>query len=366
MTKFTLRATLILWPIASFVLSVAQIFIDRGQQWDLRNYLNGLTAYRDGLNPYVDSSFIYPPVFLPILNWLTVNRTYDQLYVGLLFGKVAFILVLLGIWKRWFAKDTPAHVFLPLAWIGFFSTIAIDLYAGNVSVVETTLLFAGFLSFTKGHLYAFAALIAIASTPKIAPIVFLVALLTKPNGWRPFLAGFGGFTFFLGFNYGLYPTFSRSFLTEAWSRTSESQVINPSSLAFIKDALPKFADVGAPVVWLAFAIFVYVVSWRAWRRQNTAPTGLESILFLILVYVLTVPRMKDYAYMIALPSALFAIQSYRVRRPEWLLAIPLAVNTARSAPLLFETPFGLLWYYYPLAVALGFWWIFVDEFRRRA
>lgn len=364
MSRFALRTTLILWPIASFVLSLIQIFLDRDQQWDLRNYLNGLKAYREGLDPYLDGAFIYPPVYLPILNWLTRAFTYDQLFVGLLALKVVGFAALLVTWAKYVLPRLPAYVILPVIWLGFYATFAIDFYAGNVSVFETLGLFLGFACLIGDRLYAGALLIALAATAKIAPIVFLVALLIRPRGQGPFAAGVASFCFYLGFNYGTFPKFSRDFVTQAWSRTQESKLINPSSLAFIRDALPTSFTSLAPVIWFVFAVSIYALSWRAWRsRGDRSPR--ESILFLILVYVVTVPRMKDYAFMLAIPSVIFALTHFRPRRPEWLLILPLLLNSKVSAPVLFETPFALFWGYYPLAVALGFWALFAFGLRRR-
>jgi hypothetical protein len=86
-------------------------------------------------------------------------------------------------------------------------------------------------------------------------------------------------------------------------------------------------------------------------------------MFAILVFVITMPRMKDYAYMVAIPSVLFAVHEFDWNRiPRWVLVLPLVLVPPRAEwPWLFDGIFDLFWSYYPLFFAGLFWFFYVQR-----
>src|SRR5262249_3141655 len=89
------------------------------------------------------------------------------------------------------------------------------------------------------------------------------------------------------------------------------------------------------------------------------------ILFSILVYTLTMPRMKDYQYMIAIPSVLFAIENFEILIPRWIVFLLLLFiyrGGAYPGPPLFR----FLPEYYPLFVASFFWYLYLRELKKQS
>jgi len=119
--------------------------------------------------------------------------------------------------------------------------------------------------------------------------------------------------------------------------------------------------------YLAVAIWIFCASWKSWRLAKVVNEGsnydlLCLILFSILVYTLTVPRMKDYAYIIAIPSVLFAIEHFKVSVPRWISFLPLVIISYYTIPPLFR----IFLDYYPLFVASFFWYLYSCELEKRS
>jgi hypothetical protein len=384
------RISIILVTLGSFVLSIVDILSKPDRlQWDLQVYYNAPLFLARGQDPYEvvgDFYFVYSPIHLQIFRIFSCLFTYNQFYWAFLLAKIASLAVLLAIWKKFFLKETQLHVFAIFVWLGFYSTILSDLKAGNVSIFESTVLFLAFVCFLKQRLYSFVFLVVLAASFKITPIFFLLLLLLVPTkyGWKYFALGCVGFLAFALLNLILFPDLTKQFISEATKgTTNELGHLNPSLLALIRDVLTSsLAHFGlAPnsilinVIYLAVAVFIYLavavwiieISWRSWSLIKVADEGnnydsLFLILFSILVYTLTMPRMKDYAYIIAIPSILFAIERFRISVPHWILFLPLVMIGFYTMPPLFR----VFWEYYPLFVASFFWYLYLCELDKRS
>jgi hypothetical protein len=156
--------------------------------------------------------------------------------------------------------------------------------------------------------------------------------------------------------------------------TDETGFLNPSSLAFINDALrglDHFSLIPSlmlvDVVYLAVCIWILWTSWTAWRVVKIDDEGNNYnlsflVLFSILVYALIMPRMKDYAYMIAIPSVLFAIERFAILVPRWIVFLPLIlISPIYPRPPLFQ----VFPDYYPLFVASLFWYLYLREIKKQ-
>jgi hypothetical protein len=376
-----LRISIILVTLGSFVLSIVRILREPDRfQWDLRVYYNSPLLLAEGQDPYevhgIIDGFRFSPLHLQIFRVFPSLFTYDQFYWVFLFAKILSFAILLAIWKRFFLKETQLHVFAIFVWLGFYSTILIDLQAGNVSIFESTLLFLGFLCFLKQRLYLFVFFIVLAASFKITPIFFLILLLLTPNRYslRCFVLGSVGFLAFALLNLVLFPDLTKQFIWWASRTTNETGHLNPSSLAFIRDmltsSLGRFRlapnSILVNVIYLAVAIWIFCVSWRSWRLVKVVDEGnnydlLVLILFSILVYTLTMPRMKDYTYNIAIPSVLFAIERFKMSVPRWISFLPLVIISYYTMPPLFR----IFLDYYPLFVASFFWYLYSCELEKR-
>jgi len=376
------RISIILVTLGSFVLSIVRILREPDRfQWDLQVYYNSPLWLAQGQDPYAVHGFVdgfsYSPIHLQIFRVFPSLFTYDQFYWVFLFAKIVSFAILLAIWKKVFLRETHLHVFAIFVWLGFYSTILIDLQAGNVSIFESMLLFLGFLCFLKQRLYSFVFLIVLAASFKIMPIFFLILLLLAPNRYslKCFALGCVGFLAFALLNLVLFPDLTKQFISWAPRTTNELEHLNPSSLAFIRDMLSSSLDhfglapnsILVNATYLAVAIWIFCASWKSWRLAKVVNEGsnydlLCLILFSILVYTLTVPRMKDYAYIIAIPSVLFAIEHFKVSVPRWISFLPLVIISYYTIPPLFR----IFLDYYPLFVASFFWYLYSCELEKRS
>jgi hypothetical protein len=375
------RISIIVVTVGSFVLSIVRILRDPDHfQWDLEVYYNSPLLLARGQNPYEDggivSGFVYSPIHLEIFRVFSSAFTYTQFYWVFLITKIASFAILLAIWKKFFLKETQLHVFAIFVWLGFYSAVFKDFQAGNISIFESTVLFLAFICFLKQRPYSFVFLVVLAASFKITPIFFLILLLLAPNKYslRCFALGCVGFLAFALLNLILFTDLTKQFISQALKRTTdEPGQYNPSSLSFITDALTTSlnhlglvpSSMVANVIYLAVGILILWISWRSWKIVKV--TNEESnynlsflILFSVLVYTLTLPRMKDYAYIVAIPSVLFAIEHFEISVPRWVLFLPLVLISHYSQPPLFR----FFWDYYPLFVASFFWYLYLSELKK--
>ena len=380
------RISIILATVGSFVLSIARILREPDRfQYDLKIYYNAPLVLAQGLDPYKDGDFDYPPIYLQIFRVLSSLFTYDQFRWLFLFAQILSFAILLVIWKKSFLKATRLDVFAVFVWLGLYSPMLLDFQAGNVAVFETMLLFLAFFCFLKDRLRSFVFLTVLAASIKITPIFFLILLLLAPNRYslRYFALGCVGFLAFGLLNLILFPDLTKQFISYSIEIiTNEQGLINPSSLAFINETLTgSLTHLGlipssilvnviylAVGIWIFWTIWISWTSWRAWRLVKIVDEGNNFnrsflILFSILVYTLVMPRMKDYAYMIAIPSVLFAIERFEISVPRWIVFLPLVLLSSGGArPPLFQ----VLWDYYPLFVASFFWYLYLRELEKQS
>lgn len=375
--RFIFQAVLVAITIISFTLSIWEILTDPEKfQWDLNVYYNAPLELLQGLDPYKVSHFVYPPVYLQVFKVFSTWLSYDQFYSAFLFAKIFCFIALLWIWRNFFLKRVPIGVFLLLVWLGFYSTFLLDFQAGNISVFETTLLFLAFVCFLKDRLGLFVALILLAASFKLTPVFFLILLpLYSKRNRRLFFLGCFGFLAYGVLNYLVYPEFTRTFISEALSRTGESGFVCPSSLAFVTDIWTHMlanwdfipTHMFAKITYVALA---FLILWRSFHDCSQASRNGSQILdkktflvlFSILVFTLTMPRMKDYAYMIAIPSLIYAIHEFDLQIPRWVLFLPLVlIPPTTTWPLFFQEAFRQFWSYYPLFLATLFWFFYLKE-----
>jgi hypothetical protein len=378
--ELIMQGSLAFTAAVSFILSILEILADPEKfQWDLKVYYYSPLVFGEGLNPYKVSHFVYPPIYLPLFKIFSTLFSYDQFYPVFLFAKILCFFGLMFVWKKNFFLKAPFGVFLFLSWLGFYAAFLIDFQAGNISVFETALLFLAFSCFLKEWLGLFTVLVLCAASFKITPIFFLILLpLSSRQNWRVFSLGCLGFLSYGILNYLMYPEFTQTFFSEALARTGESGFICPSSLAFVTDVWTHFlsgwefmpAKAIAKVTYLALASFILWRSWKSWHQAKGSgcrnnQDRIFLVLFSILVFTLAMPRMKDYAYMIAIPSLLYAMYEFEFQIPRWLLFLPLIlIPPTTTWPPFFQEAFREFWSYYPLLLAALVWTLYLNQLKK--
>ena len=339
------------------------VFVARnvGLQWDLKMCLLAAHAARVGLDPYriedlaavagrgAAFPFLYPPVsLLPFaalaLLPLTVAAAW---WIGL---KSALLAGLTVAWRRWFA---PRGALLPLALLAVFGWNAAalwDLRAGNVALVETALLWAGFGCFVAGRRGAFAALVVAAACFKLVPAAFLLLLLVPTGGHRPapgrLLAALAALALVAWGPLLVGPAARwRGFLEHVPDAATLGEA-NPSGLA-LAHALAGAAHLSAPAtarlavaLWVAFALALAALSLPFLRATWRARDARRWVMAAVLLELLLEPRPMAYGFVRLAPAPLF-FSPAPFHRPagRLLLALALAAQgLARAASLQVDSP----------------------------
>ena len=375
--KYAGPAILIFLPIVSFALCIWEIFQNPDKfQWDLSVYYQSAIAWQAGSNPYETIGFVYPPVYLMFFKICSSIWTLPQFYNLFLATKVLCFFALVVLWRKEFLPKIKSEVFFLFIWLALYSAFSLDFQAGNISVFETLLVFLGFHFYMRGRFRIFTGLIFLAASFKMTPLLFLLLLLINPSAKKrsAFFMGLLGFSLYALLNYILYPELSFSFVSQAIHRTTnEAGYINPSSYAFFTGTFANLAQffkineipLIAPMAYVSFLTAIYMRSLKAWNKKRSSEDSKSTdrllILFSVLIYALVMPRMKDYAYILMIPSVFFIFVSFDFRVfPRWIfLALPLLIVPTTRIPPLFRGFYTEFWEYYPLVIVLISWWLFI-------
>jgi len=339
-------------------------------QSDFTTYYYAAAAFEEGRNPYdvaslrprsggkITHGFVYPPhtllLFRPLL-----RLGYAGAYWVYLGAKVVSLAMLVWLWYR-FAPVASSGIWalLVTALLGHRQSVLLDIAAGNVSLFEQVLLWAGFLLLVRKKEVAGGASILLSSTFKIVtaafgPMVFLVgrsrrALLTC-------LALTAGLCLCFAASCALWPSLWREFASAAMALDERAR-LNPSALALIRD-IGERAGAASSTVWLAYGLCCAAVAglWLyaatlAWRIRDGRP----MVYLAVLAYALIAPRMKDYSQIVTLLPTLHVIGAVMGGGPRSLLACVILWVPLFQGRLVFGVP---VFQYQPLFVTL---WVFVE------
>lgn len=303
-------------------------------QWDLRVFHAAPAILEDGRNPYdretsveipADLSYLYPPMVLHVLAPIS-QMSYEAAY-RLWFGlKLLALIALVILWGRAFERIDSSWLVLLLLTFGFNSALLRDLAAGNVALFEQLGLWFAFCCLLQRRPYLAGAVIAVIAQVKLMPVVFLGLLLATPAGsrWKPFVASLALFLVLFATNFMLMPQLSMQFLEVIVSgnqNLNERGVLNPSMLSLMRDLADFGAERGVPIppffangVYLGYVtavgLFLVWILRRYWNEFSRVD-GRLLIYLACLIYVLTMPRVKDYTYIILLMPALHILRSMR-------------------------------------------------------
>jgi hypothetical protein len=329
------------WSMVAWcVWTFAESF--HSSQWDLEVYRRAGATYAAGADPYLrhgsELPFVYPPALLRFFSLLAgVPSSVAQW--GWLIAKIAALCTWLRAAGRTFEpfrNDYASVLFLLFAFNG---AIYIDFITGNVSVFEQALLWTAFGSLLRQRYVVFTLLVVATAEVKLAPLLFLLLLLTVPM--RPRLAEFGLGLALVGVSWGvealIWPRLCFTFIHQA-VRLDESGRVNPSTYAVAKELAGWLG--GIEPFWQEYAVLLYfllaagVVTWsgavwwrrRVWLRANPA----WGIVFATCSYALVLPRFKDYAYALLIVPAWMVIRRLEIARWGGWLAMFVLLPQSKS------------------------------------
>lgn len=323
-------AVAVLWLVVA--LCLGRIATASGDyQWDFRVFHAAPAALDSGSNPYDKMaqlaipehlSYLYPPIALYAFRPFSA-LPFEIAYLCWFSFKLLALALLLRLWHRHFEPLDSSVLVLAFLTFGFNAAILRDMTAGNIAILEQLGLWTAFYLIVKGRSYSAAAIIALVAQFKLMPVVFLGLLpfVGPARGWKPLLAGGGIFAGVFSLNFLLMPQMMSHYLESFGAvnpNLDERGEINPSTLALLRDIVDVVSKSGvATPPWLADAAFLIFVTGLAivllWalRKYATRIASMDPrwlIYIGCLLYVLTMPRVKDYTYMILLIPALFALR----------------------------------------------------------
>jgi len=333
--------TAIAWALALTIL--VKIALGVGIfQWDIQVYHSAPNVLETGDSPYYQStvatvvpkglSFLYPPITLYAFKPLA-NLSYEHAHTAWFLAKLAALGLLLLLWHKQFERLNASWTMVFFFMLAFNATLLRDLTAGNISIFEQLAIWTAFCLLIRGRPYEAGALLAVLAQFKLMPVVFLGLLLVigPPGRWKPFVTSVTIFLILLGLNYVLMPTLTTDYVASFFSANpniDERGDINPSSLALIRtifDWLSHHGFVGASgLANVVYALYVTVVGaavlWFAIIHRSRL-SSLDPVLLIYcacVLFVLVMPRVKDYTYILLLMPALFVL-----RRSEFGPHVPL-------------------------------------------
>lgn len=273
--------------------------------------------------------FVYPPVALPLLRPL-LALDYRATYFAFFAIKMAAVAALVALWRRrLFPDDLSGAVLFLLCAVGFGQTVKMDVRAGNISVFEQLLIWGAMLAFLRRRPWVFAALVAAAALVKLTAAGLLLMLIVDRGrrAMAALLAGLAALAVVHGLTALVRPGLFAGFLRNAAALDDRGRV-NPSTLALVRDGLDRIPAAGAPphLDGFLYGLFVIVVLaaliWAS-RRHDFRSDRAPAVFACLLAYALCLPRLKDYSYILLIPSAVFVVVAVLRGTAARLLALGL-------------------------------------------
>jgi hypothetical protein len=389
------------FAIASFVAvaAAAAAFLVRTDksQWDLKVYMACARTLAGGGDPYaiqpvVDNSrfqCLYPPLIIDMYRPLAASSSAFGGDAGERFWAAMKLLALFVILWLWREAILPKRGTGIDAWRLLFVVIAYgdpfwsDFRSGNAGSFEHVLLWGALAAFVAGRDFWFATLLAAAVQPKLLPFAFLPLLVAKPRpNARAFLWGGALAAVFFSLNEWAHPGLTREFFRQlvdplqAWHY--ERGPNNVSFVGLLQHCFETaWGDRQLAVHWAgrvnaAWTAAVVAATGLSLRRLWRAPGDetskrRRSVLLYAAAYGLIVPRLKDYSFLLLIPSTLAAIESDAPPAARLLvLAFALLNSTKALAEKAGLGEWSLFAGYFKLYAVMGAWAILAFPRRRKA
>ena len=381
--------------LAAALLAVCwSIVTDPALQWDFRLLYASANAWAHGNNPYDPAvlapvthdqtiAYSYPPDTLGVFRVFNALDLHAASHIYLLL-QLGLVAALYACWQRFFLarEDRGSAWFAAFCFFGLGGALTVDLRAGNISLLEQTLLWLGLAAHLRGRQGWFCVLLWLAASFKLTLLAFSGLLLIGPvRQWGKFACLWAAMVGRLILNYVFSPTLFFDFvhgLTRLSTNPQEGGKNNPSTPEFLKE-LVRFsvgpddeglARIVALVLYALAAVAVLTLTWRAWRAFGRRwpvdhADGERGVLLVCLyaaAYGLLVPRLKDYScILLLLPVWRMAKFSLAGKRDAWLALIFAACLSNYSEWFGVYAAYVFLWRYQALALTFAAWALFVHE-----
>jgi hypothetical protein len=360
-------------------------------QWDFRVYYAAAKAMAQGLDPYLLTNvqvvadatlpYVYPPPTLWVFRPFAALG-FELAYVVYFLLKVMALALLIWLWRNTFLSGSTNLLFFVLLLFAFNRALNLDITAGNITVFEQLVLWAGFAAFLRERRGWFCAAVLFVAMFKITPILFLVLLLLpRPGAQVPdrknlaWLAGAAGA--FIGINAASLlanPTAWAGYAANAREMSTETGIIAPSTFALAHSLTEFAARHGVPInhielaSWVLYAALATGLAWVGWRsisKLSRANRMVAALCLACVVFAVVVPRFKDYTYLMLIVPAFVLIElNPSVKRNLPLVLLLVLTSGAGSNGSIFQETVNLAWEYWPLLLAYGMLGLYVTEANR--
>ena len=355
-------------------------------QTDFKIYYYAANASASGLNPYDPNvlfqiaqvpkrdKFTYPPFTLLFFRLFSLVK-FDLAFYLFLSFKCLLLIGLIYLWVKKFLQEDRDLLFYIFCFLAFNSTIYLDIIASNISILEQLILWIAFSFFLKRRLLFFCLFIILAAIFKITPILFLFLLwfseFEKKKKFMYFFSASAIFLVIMLLSYIINPFLFKNFVSNSIG-IDERGIINPSTMALIKDAFELLAiktgviipQIIPSILYFVIITTIIIITWRTYRIFISFETKNKekiAIFLACLVYTLLLPRFKDYSYILLLVPTYFIIKrvSYTFTKVHILLFVFTILSAARVTLPGFDVIFSFFWRYYPLVVAYFVWGLYI-------
>lgn len=365
------------------------VFYDAARSWQLKvNPYELSELAKQGVQTVATCKFTYLPLTIPI--FLPFTFLSPAIAAGVwMMVKISFFALFLWASREVYRFKYNRVEDVLLLLMGFNATLMWDFTSGNISIVLYALLWLGIYFLKRNRTVLAGVLIALSAFVKIQPIAVLALALVygDRSKWKTIVVGFLSLALFWAANYYFSPGSFQEFLAAAFHRIdAEHGILSPSALALAQDLLGQVQKISiltgvsgylsglTTFLYLVIVVAISVPSlWVLWLNKSKKIFNENEILSLfLLTYILVIPRVKSYDFILLLPVAAFLL----ARRKEksflyFLLLTPVIFQTNGvlefiSYPHLgFVTKlFYLLFQYLPYWGVLALWVGLVQDFRK--
>lgn len=298
------------------------------RQWDFRTYYYASAFDSQHGNPYrfeelsdfshgfVTEPYVYPPLTLHI--WKIFHIFDYQISYFLYFIlKLLAVALLIFLWQKYFVTNPGYNILMLLFCLfAFKEAMQVDLYSGNISAFEQIAIWSGIIFFIRKKPWAFSVLILVASLVKLANISLLLLLLLDHDrkSWSALLStvtalvGIHAISFLV--SPGLAHGFVNSLLAlEEYGSTNQASFVVMKHFADWLSSLAttEISHLGI-LLYLLYLVFIIGVSYFHSRGYNFKNNRLNFVIGGLFLYALTMPRFKDYSFILLIVPAIYIIE----------------------------------------------------------
>ncbi|CAB1058481.1 hypothetical protein D1BOALGB6SA_3237 [Olavius sp. associated proteobacterium Delta 1] len=367
--------------LAYFITLILHISAHDDQYlWDFRTHREAGKILAAGSNPYdADTLFpkartrflyTYPPITLFFYRLFAIPE-YKTAFHIFLIAKFILLLGLVYFWQREFLKEDGNRLFYVFCLLAFNSTVFLDMIAGNINLVQQSLLWLGFSFYIKGRYKLFCLCTLIAASFKMTPVFFLILMLL-PDDKNKYKYFFGAAAVFLGYlliQYLIVPDLFTGFIKNALEVVGEPGGVAPSTnklIAGIFEIVTKITGLTAPhafqsAIFIMLAAAVVFFSFKACLRLKQVQIDNRAMLevFVVcLVYALIHPRFKDYGYILLIVPSFYVIKNIKYSKIAPFLFILFIMSNRMMLPIV-SSVYDIIWAFFPLLVAYCVWGIYL-------